>query len=56
MSLFQVTPASSRHLAAAIAGHSTLTIQGTAGTTEEHIKHLRSAMDVKKEEKSDSKR
>lgn len=29
----------SEHLAAAIAGNSTLTIQGTAGTTEEHIKY-----------------
>ncbi|MCK5889373.1 MAG: AAA family ATPase [Methylococcales bacterium] len=29
----------SEHLAAAITGHSTLTIQGTAGTTEEHIKY-----------------
>lgn len=29
----------SEHLAAAIAGTSTLTIQGTAGTTEEHIKY-----------------
>lgn len=29
----------SEHLAAAISGNSTLTIQGTAGTTEEHIKY-----------------
>src|SRR6266852_6214336 len=29
----------SEHLAAAIAGNSCLTIQGTAGTTEEHIKY-----------------
>lgn len=29
----------SEHLAAAISGTSTLTIQGTAGTTEEHIKY-----------------
>src|SRR4051812_17581132 len=29
----------SEHLAAAICGNSTLTIQGTAGTTEEHIKY-----------------
>jgi MoxR-like ATPase len=29
----------SEHLAAAICGSSTLTIQGTAGTTEEHIKY-----------------
>ncbi len=29
----------SEHLAAAIGGKSTLTIQGTAGTTEEHIKY-----------------
>jgi MoxR-like ATPase len=29
----------SEHLAAAIAGNSTLAIQGTAGTTEEHIKY-----------------
>ncbi|CAN5604476.1 AAA family ATPase [soil metagenome] len=29
----------SEHLAAAIGGNSTLTIQGTAGTTEEHIKY-----------------
>jgi len=29
----------SEHLAAAICGDSTLTIQGTAGTTEEHIKY-----------------
>jgi len=29
----------SEHLAAAITGNSTLTIQGTAGTTEEHIKY-----------------
>lgn len=29
----------SEHLAAAISGSSTLTIQGTAGTTEEHIKY-----------------
>lgn len=29
----------SEHLAAAVAGNSTLTIQGTAGTTEEHIKY-----------------
>ncbi len=29
----------SEHLAAAISGDSTLTIQGTAGTTEEHIKY-----------------
>jgi MoxR-like ATPase len=29
----------SEHLAAAIAGSSTITIQGTAGTTEEHIKY-----------------
>jgi MoxR-like ATPase len=29
----------SEHLAAAINGNSTLTIQGTAGTTEEHIKY-----------------
>jgi MoxR-like ATPase len=29
----------SEHLAAAIAGNSTLVIQGTAGTTEEHIKY-----------------
>lgn len=29
----------SEHLAAAISGASTLTIQGTAGTTEEHIKY-----------------
>ena len=29
----------SEHLAAAITGVSTLTIQGTAGTTEEHIKY-----------------
>src|SRR5260370_4505535 len=29
----------SEHLAAAITGTSTLTIQGTAGTTEEHIKY-----------------
>ncbi len=29
----------SEHLAAAIVGNSTLTIQGTAGTTEEHIKY-----------------
>ncbi|HMP03006.1 MAG TPA: AAA family ATPase [Gemmatales bacterium] len=29
----------SEHLAAAIAGTSTLTIQGTAGTTEEHVKY-----------------
>src|SRR5262245_19117328 len=29
----------SEHLAAAISGCSTLTIQGTAGTTEEHIKY-----------------
>ena len=31
-------------------------IDDALATTEEHIKHLRSAMDVKKEEKSDSKR
>lgn len=29
----------SEHLAAAITGNSTLTVQGTAGTTEEHIKY-----------------
>ncbi len=29
----------SEHLAAAISGNSTLTIQGTAGTTEEHVKY-----------------
>jgi MoxR-like ATPase len=29
----------SEHLAAAVSGNSTLTIQGTAGTTEEHIKY-----------------
>ncbi len=29
----------SEHLAAAVAGDSTLTIQGTAGTTEDHIKY-----------------
>ena len=29
----------SEHLAAAITGNSTLTIQGTAGTTEEHVKY-----------------
>jgi MoxR-like ATPase len=29
----------SEHLAAAICGNSTLTIQGTAGTTEEHVKY-----------------
>ena len=29
----------SEHLAAAVTGNSTLTIQGTAGTTEEHIKY-----------------
>ncbi|HEX3600461.1 MAG TPA: AAA family ATPase, partial [Lacipirellulaceae bacterium] len=29
----------SEHLAAAICGNSTLAIQGTAGTTEEHIKY-----------------
>ncbi len=29
----------SEHLAAAVAGNSTLVIQGTAGTTEEHIKY-----------------
>jgi MoxR-like ATPase len=29
----------SEHLAAAISGNSTLTVQGTAGTTEEHIKY-----------------
>src|SRR5262245_10846692 len=29
----------SEHLAAAVSGTSTLTIQGTAGTTEEHIKY-----------------
>lgn len=29
----------SEHLAAAICGNSTLTLQGTAGTTEEHIKY-----------------
>src|SRR6202008_4769820 len=29
----------SEHLAAAISGNSTLAIQGTAGTTEEHIKY-----------------
>jgi MoxR-like ATPase len=29
----------SEHLSAAISGNSTLTIQGTAGTTEEHIKY-----------------
>jgi len=29
----------SEHLAAAISGNSTVTIQGTAGTTEEHIKY-----------------
>src|SRR5438128_809746 len=29
----------SEHLAAAISGISTLTIQGTAGTTEEHVKY-----------------
>jgi MoxR-like ATPase len=29
----------SEHLAAAVCGNSTLTIQGTAGTTEEHIKY-----------------
>ena len=29
----------SEHLAAAISGTSLLTIQGTAGTTEEHIKY-----------------
>ncbi|MFK8111087.1 MAG: AAA family ATPase [Rubripirellula sp.] len=29
----------SEHLAAAVSGDSTLTIQGTAGTTEEHIKY-----------------
>jgi MoxR-like ATPase len=29
----------SEHLTAAITGHSTLTIQGTAGTTEEHVKY-----------------
>src|SRR5260370_42466013 len=29
----------SEHLAAAITGNSCLTIQGTAGTTEEHIKY-----------------
>jgi MoxR-like ATPase len=29
----------SEHLAAAVSGSSTLTIQGTAGTTEEHIKY-----------------
>src|SRR5579872_4276664 len=29
----------SEHLAAAISGNSTLVIQGTAGTTEEHIKY-----------------
>jgi MoxR-like ATPase len=29
----------SEHLAAAIGGNSTLTIQGTAGTTEEHVKY-----------------
>src|SRR6202008_606740 len=29
----------SEHLAAAVSGLSTLTIQGTAGTTEEHIKY-----------------
>src|SRR5262249_16958826 len=29
----------SEHLAAAVCGTSTLTIQGTAGTTEEHIKY-----------------
>src|SRR5687767_13251643 len=32
----------SEHLAAAVGGNSTLTIQGTAGTTEEHIKYSRS--------------
>src|SRR5262249_12070017 len=29
----------SEHLAAAVSGNSTLTIQGTAGTTEEHVKY-----------------
>lgn len=29
----------SEHLAAAVSGNSTLTVQGTAGTTEEHIKY-----------------
>ncbi|MER3632935.1 MAG: ATPase, partial [Blastocatellia bacterium] len=29
----------SEHLAAAISGSSALTIQGTAGTTEEHLKY-----------------
>jgi MoxR-like ATPase len=29
----------SEHLAAAISGNSTLTVQGTAGTTEEHVKY-----------------
>ncbi len=29
----------SEHLAAAVSGNSTITIQGTAGTTEEHIKY-----------------
>ncbi len=29
----------SEHLTAAVSGNSTLTIQGTAGTTEEHIKY-----------------
>src|SRR5262249_32930974 len=29
----------SEHLAAAIGGNSTLTIQGTAGTTEDHVKY-----------------
>jgi MoxR-like ATPase len=36
----------SEHLAAAISGNSTLTIQGTAGTTEEHIKYSWNIADV----------